>query len=600
MIVPMLKYSFLVYHQDHEEFLKNLREIGVVHIMQKKGEFSEEAKQAFQQIEQLKNAQKFLGKRDVEQQKQEKDRDGIDVLHEIQTKREEIDKTRQDIIAINKEIIQQEPWGDFSPENIQQLAQNGIHVHFFICPVKQFDEKWNEQYYIEKVSEKGSDIYFVLITRDDENVDLNIEEIDHPEKSITRLQADRNALEKRINEINNELDEYASKYIELIHETILTIRENTEFEDAIYNTESEAEDQVMLTEGWVPDTKEKELVNFLEEQSVVYVKEPPRAKEEKETKQIPVLLKNNRFARVFELIGNMFLPNYKEIDLTPFFAPFFVMFFGFCLGDAGYGLIFVLAATLYKPRAKQNVRPVLTMLQYFGIATIIFGALTGILFGVRLYEKPMFSSIEEWFVNDQQLFNLSVIVGGFQIVFGMCLKVANQIKQKGFIHGVSTMGWILLALSSVGFFMLLPDTIQPALKPLYIGLAVLSGIMIIFFSQPGANIFVNLGQGLWEVYSNVTGLLGDFLSYIRLFAIGISTAILGFVFNQMAISLSPDIPVLGQLVFIIILVFGHGINIFMSSLGSLVHPMRLIFVEFYKNAGFTGGGKEYKPFAKVK
>ncbi len=596
----MLKYSFLVYHQDHEEFLKNLREIGVVHIMQKKGEFSEEAKQAFQQIEQLKNAQKFLGKRDVEQQKQEKDRDGIDVLHEIQTKREEIDKTRQDIIAINKEIIQQEPWGDFSPENIQQLAQNGIHVHFFICPVKQFDEKWNEQYYIEKVSEKGSDIYFVLITRDDENVDLNIEEIDYPEKSITRLQADRNALEKRINEINNELDEYASKYIELIHETILTIRENTEFEDAIYNTESEAEDQVMLTEGWVPDTKEKELVNFLEEQSVVYVKEPPRAKEEKETKQIPVLLKNNRFARVFELIGNMFLPNYKEIDLTPFFAPFFVMFFGFCLGDAGYGLIFVLAATLYKPRAKQNVRPVLTMLQYFGIATIIFGALTGILFGVRLYEKPMFSSIEEWFVNDQQLFNLSVIVGGFQIVFGMCLKVANQIKQKGFIHGVSTMGWILLALSSVGFFMLLPDTIQPALKPLYIGLAVLSGIMIIFFSQPGANIFVNLGQGLWEVYSNVTGLLGDFLSYIRLFAIGISTAILGFVFNQMAISLSPDIPVLGQLVFIIILVFGHGINIFMSSLGSLVHPMRLIFVEFYKNAGFTGGGKEYKPFAKVK
>ncbi len=596
----MLKYSFLVYHQDHEEFLKNLREIGVVHIMQKKGEFSEEAKQAFQQIEQLKNAQKFLKKRDIKSHKHEKDRDGIDVLHEIQNKREEIDKLRQDVSAINKEIIQIEPWGDFSSQTIQQLEQNRIHVHFFICPLKQFDEKWHEQYYIEEINEKESDIYFVMITRNDEKVELDIEEVEPPQKSITQLQNDREALEKQIKEIDKTLDEYATKYIDLIQDTILSIRESTEFEEAIYNTESEAEDQVMLTEGWVPVTKEKELVDFLEDQCVVYVKEAPQPKEVNEAKQIPVLLKNNHFARVFELIGNMFLPNYKEIDLTPFFAPFFVMFYGFCLGDAGYGLIFVLAATFFKTRVKQQIKSALTMLQYFGIATIVFGLLTGTLFGIRLYEKAIFSSIEDLFITNQQLFDLSVIVGGFQIIFGMCIKVANQIKQKGFIYGVSTMGWILLAISSVGFYLLLPENIQPVIKPLYIGLALLSGIMIIFFSKPGANIFVNLGQGLWDIYTNVTGLLGDFLSYIRLFAIGISTAILGFVFNQMAVSLSPDIPVIGQLVFVIILVFGHSINIFMSSLGSLVHPMRLIFVEFYKNAGFTGGGKEYKPFSKVK
>ncbi|MFW6223240.1 MAG: V-type ATP synthase subunit I, partial [Bacteroidota bacterium] len=284
----------------------------------------------------------------------------------------------------------------------------------------------------------------------------------------------------------------------------------------------------------------------------------------------------------------------------PFFAPFFVMFFGFCLGDAGYGLIFILAATFFKPRVKKQTKSALTMIQYFGIATIVFGLLTGTLFGIRLYEKAIFSSIEDLFITNQQLFDLSVIVGGFHIIFGMCLKVFNRIKQKGFIYGVSTMGWLLLAISSVVFYLLLPENTRPVLKPLYIGLVVLSGIMIIFFSKPEANVFVNLGQGIWDIYTNVTGLLGDFLSYIRLFAIGISTAILGFVFNQMAISLSPDVPVIGQLVFVIILVFGHSINIFMSSLGSLVHPMRLIFVEFYKNAGFTGGGKEYKPFTKVK
>jgi V/A-type H+-transporting ATPase subunit I len=96
----------------------------------------------------------------------------------------------------------------------------------------------------------------------------------------------------------------------------------------------------------------------------------------------------------------------------------------------------------------------------------------------------------------------------------------------------------------------------------------------------------------------VTGLFGDILSYIRLFALGLSSAILGNVFNSLAFGMAPDIPVVGAIVTILILVAGHSINLFMAALGSLVHPMRLIFVEFYKNAGFIGGGKTYQPFEK--
>jgi V/A-type H+-transporting ATPase subunit I len=95
----------------------------------------------------------------------------------------------------------------------------------------------------------------------------------------------------------------------------------------------------------------------------------------------------------------------------------------------------------------------------------------------------------------------------------------------------------------------------------------------------------------------VSGLLGDLLSYIRLFALGICSGVMGFVFNDLAMKLSGDAPpVVSQLIMILILVIGHGLNIFMSALGSFVHPMRLTFVEFYKNAGFEGGGKKYKPF----
>ena len=102
----------------------------------------------------------------------------------------------------------------------------------------------------------------------------------------------------------------------------------------------------------------------------------------------------------------------------------------------------------------------------------------------------------------------------------------------------------------------------------------------------------------WDAYNMATGIMGDLLSYIRLFALGISSAILGYVFNNLAIAFAPD-GIIGKiLVMAIILAIGHGINIFMASLGAFVHPVRLTFVEFYKNAGFQGGGMKYSPFNK--
>jgi V/A-type H+-transporting ATPase subunit I len=124
----------------------------------------------------------------------------------------------------------------------------------------------------------------------------------------------------------------------------------------------------------------------------------------------------------------------------------------------------------------------------------------------------------------------------------------------------------------------------------------LAGLLIFIFNTPKRNPLINIGAGLWNTYNMVTGILGDLLSYIRLFALGICGGVMGFVFNDLAMQLSGDIPVVSQIVMLIILLAGHSLNIFMSGLGAFVHPMRLTFVEFYKNAGFEGGGKKYKPF----
>jgi len=137
-------------------------------------------------------------------------------------------------------------------------------------------------------------------------------------------------------------------------------------------------------------------------------------------------------------------------------------------------------------------------------------------------------------------------------------------------------------------------------KYLYYGFFGVGGLMVFVLNNLKRNPLINIGAGLWDAYNMATGVLGDLLSYIRLFALGISSSVMGFVFNDLAINMSGDIPVVSTLIMLLIMVFGHGINIFMGGLGAFVHPMRLTFVEFYKNAGFEGGGKKYKPFKTVK
>jgi len=203
---------------------------------------------------------------------------------------------------------------------------------------------------------------------------------------------------------------------------------------------------------------------------------------------------------------------------------------------------------------------------------------------------------DQVYFDNQQMFVLSLILGVIQILFGMFLKIFNRIRQFGFMHALSTIGWVILLLSVI-MAVLLPN-VMPMGGTVHMAVLGASAILILFFNAPGKNPLLNLGLGLYDTYNMATGLLGDVLSYVRLFALGLSGGILASVFNSLALGLKPDNVVTGSLVFLIIFLFGHAMNIFMNVLGAIVHPMRLTFVEFYKNAEFTGGGKRYEPFKK--
>jgi V/A-type H+-transporting ATPase subunit I len=603
MIVPMKKYSFLVYHREYTDFLNDLQKIGILHVIEKESGVlaDEKLREQYNLINQYNAAIKFLQKREVEDKTESIAKaEGGKILEELQNVQSEVELKIQQLSSLKKEIATIGPWGDFSFEDLDKLREHGYNVRFYICSAKKFDPEWKSLYNIEEINHIGGQIYFIVVQEGEENIDINAEETRLPETSLSRLLKRKKETEEILKKSEEIFDLYAKKYIPLLVSSRDTLQEQFEFENVVFNTEKQAEEKLMLLEGWVPEDKEKEINTFLNNTGVYYITSEPVPGD-----KIPVKLRNKRFSRLFEPIAKLYsLPDYKELDLTPFFAPFFMMFFGFCFGDAGYGLLFLIVASIYRLRAKDNIKPLITLIQILGASTIIFGLLSGTFFGVDLIRAdiPFLSRLKDLFLEPEEMFYFAIILGGIQIIFGMMVKILNITKQFGFKYALSTLGWIILIISSALYIMLKNKLgiESPGLKYLYF-LVLASGlVMILFLNNPEKGLLGNIGKGLGDIYFTATGVFGDLLSYIRLFALGISSSILGYVFNYLALEMSGETIILSQIIFLLILVVGHTINIFMAALGAFVHPLRLTFVEFYKNAGFEGGGKEYKPFKKNK
>ena len=601
MITAMKKYSFLIYHKEYTEFLNGLQNLGVLHVIEKQsGEPEDEnLRDQYQQVNQLNNAIKLLTRRNIPPTEGDsKKNDGMVILNEILNIQAQNESNLQKLSGIEKDIALVEPWGDFSFENIKKLKEHAMTVRFFTSSTSKFNDEWEFQYNLAIINEIGGQFYFVIIQTGDEKIEIDADEIKLPGKQLSELTDQHKSLLEIIRKSNEVLDHYAEKYVPLLQLTRDKIIEKISYEKVILNTGKEAEDKLMMLEGWVPEDNEKELINHLDKTGIYYLSSTPE-----EDDKIPIKLKNNKFARLFEPVGELYtLPDYKELDLTPFFAPFFMMFFGFCLGDTGYGLLILLAALILRRKVKQPFKSILTLGVFLGIATIIMGIVSGTLFGINLIDVkwPWIQKLKPVMLDYNQLMLLSFGLGFVQTIFGMFLKTANIIKLSGFRYALSTIGWIIVILGGA-VFLALNKLFHISFNDLMIPVIIagsIGAIMIFFLNSPGKNVFLNFGLGIWDTYGMASGLLGDLLSYVRLFALGISSAVLGNVFNQLALSLSPDIPVIGQLITLFILLFGHGLNLFMSALGSFVHPLRLTFVEFYKNAGFSGGGKKYNPFRK--
>lgn len=606
MITKMKKLTFLVYHKEYEGFLNSLRELGVVHIVERQqGAVDDtELQENIRLSARLASTLKLL-----QNQKHEKDvtivkeggtaARGLQVLEEVDALQVEHGRLSQQLQSYAKEKEALQVWGNFEPADIRKLRDAGYIIGFYSCSEGNYKEEWETEYNAMIVNRISSKVFFVTVTKEDREVDLDVEQAKLPVYSLAHLETLHDAAKQALEENEKRLVSLSETEIPSLKAALKELQSKIEFSKVVLSTEHTAGDKLMLIEGWAPASSELEIEAYLNDSHVYYEIADPVPGD-----NVPIQLNNKGFFAWFEPICKLYmLPKYNELDLTPFFAPFFMIFFGLCLGDSGYGLFLFLGATAYRLIAKKvtaSMKSILSLIQVLAASTFFCGLLTGTFFGANIYDLdwPVVQRLKHAVLMDNNdMFRLSLILGAVQILFGMVLKAVNQTIQFGFKYAIATIGWIIL-LVSMAVSALLPE-VMPMGGTVHLVILAVSGIMIFLFNSPGKNVFLNIGLGLWDSYNMATGLLGDVLSYVRLFALGLSGGILAGVFNSLAVGMSPDNVIAGPVVMVLIFVIGHAINIFMNVLGAMVHPMRLTFVEFFKNSGYEGGGKEYRPFRKA-
>ena len=596
MIAPMKKFTFLLYHLDYESFLADLQSLGVVHIIRSKAIVSEGMAANQVLIEKYTEGLKFLRKYLSDKSEAFQTQLGPKMLlNQMNSAREKTEVLAREKDILIRQINEIRPWGNFRYDLIEKLAVAGVSIKFYSCPRNMYKVAWEEEHHIEQVSEEHGQQYFMEIVH---GVDSDPEPIEadlftFPEKTLKELQKELATLEEELDAIETYFSQIAKTASQSFEDEIQRLTGDYEFEEAINQGDSEAEDHIRMLGGWIPQEREAELKDYLKNKDIIFFEALPKAEDE-----VPILLKNNRFAEFFEPISRMFmLPKYNDLDLTPFFAPFFMLFFGFCNADIAYGIILILLSLLIRKKSKnQGMKNMMMLVMLFGVSTIIMGWVMG---SMLAFDMKLWAGIGGTVPIREMnhIFNFAIVLGVIQILFGILLNAYKQIKQNGFMYGIAPIGIFLFLLSAV-----IMGSPQLGAKPgamadhakyvMYLGL-----FMIFFFNSPGKNIIINILSGLWKMYNVVTGFFGDLLSYIRLFALGVSSGILGLVVNSMAGGML-NIPYIGWLIFFVFMVFGHTLNLALGALGGFVHPLRLTFVEFYKNAEFSGPGIEYKPFGR--
>lgn len=619
MITKMTKYDFLVFHAQYDAFLEKLRNVGVLHVATlEEGDANLELvreKIALQARidKQIETAQALIaaynsakgitpltpapaGNLSLDE--------GLELLARFEALQAEAVALHQNVTAAERELQRMAPWGDYSAERLQHLADAGYRIGFYTCADRLYKTEWEEQYNAFVVNDSTNTTYFITVTREP-IADIEAETFEMSKLGSHELQAELEAAQMAYAEKQAEIRNFAVANVEDLKRLTLQVGEIIDIDRVHINTVKAADNTVMLLEGYCPTDTVEALEAMLKAEGVYYESAEPTAED-----NVPIKLRNNAFIRLFEPLTGMYgMPNYNEYDPTPILGPFFLLFFAMCMGDAGYGILLILFGLALKfDKIKiamfDGMGSIITAL---GVVTAVVGVFLGTAFGVDLYNAEFVPAALKSVMIKGELMGfdiqmvLALIIGVFHICLAMTVKAICYTQRDGFMANLSNWGWLLLIVGGIATATLaMMKVLSPEITQwVIIAVGAISALGIYIFNDPKRNPLINIGAGLWDTYNMVTGLLGDVLSYIRLYALGLAGGMLGGAFNDIACMILGENPNIGSWIgFIVIIIFAHILNLALSALGAFVHPLRLTFVEYFKNVGYEGKGEKYAPLSR--
>lgn len=621
MIVPMKKITLLVLAREQKEALEVLRKTGVVHVEKRNG--SSPGITVLQNlISRVDSALSVLSDAGADGKKAQKEygeRDAAlsvaDSILELRDKR----RAAFDAFTIaSNELDRISSWGDIVPDAFSELAKSGVSVRLFEMQAADY-AKLDESVRTVVLSKNKKTVRFMVCVFSGEIMPVmpqDAKEFVLPSKSTAELKMDREQASRAIPEtleailaFGSYTQSLATLKAELIgeleFETIQAGMPVISIEDG---SGRDSNNELAWLSGFVPADQVQKVTVAAKENHWALLYDDPSEEDE-----VPTQIRNNRFVNLIspllDFLGTV--PGYREIDISMWFLFFFGLFFAMIFGDAGYGVLLVLASgwMIFSAfRKKQKPATALFMFLYLGIMTVIWGAATCTWFGIPVDSlPPVLVSISVPAVsnaNPDAQNNIKVfcfIIGLVQISLA---HVIGMIRNRKSLKVIGEFGALILAIGM--FYVVLSLVVDADKYPLgspfgqaMIGL-VLSGFLLNF-------LFINysgkVGEGILESLKNVitmilgvVNMFGDIMSYIRLWAVGLAGAAISSTINTMAG------PILGGFIIfagIMLLLFGHGLNMVMNVLSVIVHGVRLNTLEFSNHLGLTWSGFKYEPFAET-
>jgi len=588
MIVKMEKVTIFTPQKHAAETLLRLRRLGVVHLRHMRRPHAHYINTLLQRLQLLDEALAILAVSD-KQKTGSSSREVLDAAKRIV----ELHHRKQALFArckvLDEKLIWFKRWGNVSLAAIEDLKKAGLYLRLYQASKRDL-KRLPKTSFIHIVAVEKGNVYLAFFGTNSD-AGLPFTEITVPSESVQSVRRKIFVLYKEMGGINSEL-----AYLACYQQAMKVCKRETEKKLEFYQARFGMYEQegLCVLQGYCP----KEAVTTIKETARecgwgLILEEPD------DIQDVPTLVRYPRWTKgiepVFKFMGT--LPGYNEFDISPCFLIFFSLFFAMLIGDAGYGLLFLVGTQLARRKFPQAPQPVFTLAYVLAVATIIWGAISGDWFGFEGVGKlPFFNSLIIRQLNAFVISNQLIVMNMCFFIGALHLSIAHAmaaVRYSNSRRAFSQLGWIAIIW---GVYFLAGNLVLQRPLPVFSSYLFIAGLVLVAaFSHSHKNIIKGIAVSIAGLPLKLINSFADTLSYLRLFAVGYASVMVAASFNEMALAVGFH-SVVRSFGSALILLFGHSLNIILGFMSVLVHGIRLNMLEFSSHLGMEWSGKQYQPF----